>query len=454
MLLLLGDTLVVNGAVLAAFYLWTVVGGRVYTAGFVLSQWTWFPILTGLWWLVAHLWDLYDMTIADRRLDVTQRVGAAGLSLLIVYLVFYFLLPRDALPRLFALFFVGVAFAGIFVWRCAYVAIFSLPHFRRRVLIVGAGQAGRKIARVLSDLHETGYRAIGFIDDDPAKQGSVIAGLPVMGSSEDLIAQVLVEHVDTVVVAISKHMQGEMFQRLMDCTAAGVDVVRMPVLYERLTRRVPVEHIEQGWVLESLDSANAWTRLARGIKWLLDMVVGMLGGLVFGALLPFLALAIKLDSPGPVFYRQVRLGRGCRPFYVYKLRTMVPDAEQDGGARWATENDSRITRVGKFLRKTRLDELPQTINVLRGEMSVVGPRPERPEFSSELEAEVPFYRARLCVKPGLTGWAQVRYRYGNSIEDMLIKVQYDFYYVRHWSLWLDLYVIFKTVGVVLRGGGT
>jgi lipopolysaccharide/colanic/teichoic acid biosynthesis glycosyltransferase len=179
--------------------------------------------------------------------------------------------------------------------------------------------------------------------------------------------------------------------------------------------------------------------------------VGFVG---LGIALPFVALAIALDDGGPLFYRQVRSGRAGEPFFVVKFRTMRPDAEKDGKPRWAKKDDDRVTRVGKVLRKTRLDELPQIINVLRGEMHIVGPRPERPEFIAELEEKIPFYRTRLTVKPGLTGWAQIHYKYGNSVEDALVKLQYDLYYIRNRSLWLDFYIVFKTIGVVFRLEGT
>jgi exopolysaccharide biosynthesis polyprenyl glycosylphosphotransferase len=217
---------------------------------------------------------------------------------------------------------------------------------------------------------------------------------------------------------------------------------------------VPVEHVERGWVVESMNNLQPLTRPSRWAKQGLDVALGIAGGAVLLVLLPFVALAITLDCPGPIFYRQVRSGLGGRPFRVWKLRTMVPDAEEEGRPQWAKEEDERITGVGRILRKTRLDELPQVINVVRGEMSIVGPRPERPEFIEELQERIPFYRTRLTVKPGLTGWAQIYYGYGNSVEDSLMKLQYDLYYVRHWSLWLDLYIILKTVGVVLRLRGT
>jgi len=453
-LLAVGDALVVNGAVLAALYLWARAGGGAFGPAFVRSRWFWFPILTVLWWLLALMGDLYDVPVAGQRLEITQRVGVVGLGLLAVYLAVYFFLPRDALPRLFFLFFMGIALAGVLLWRWTYATIFTLPPFRRRVLIAGAGWAGRTIAQALARYSNADYHVVGFVDDDPEKQGATVADLPMLGSSRDLLALVRAQRVDEVVVAITHRMQGELFQALMDCRAAGVHVVRMPALYEQLTHRMPVEHVERGWIVESVNDLPTLHRPAQWAKRLLDVVLGLLGALVFLMLLPFLALAITLDCPGPIFYRQVRLGLGGQPYRMFKLRTMVPNAEEDGQARWATADDERITRVGHILRKTRLDELPQVFNVLRGEMSIVGPRPERPEFVAELQEKIPFYRTRLCVKPGLTGWAQIHYGYGNSVEDALIKLQYDLYYIRHWSLWSDLYVIFKTVGVTLRCQGT
>lgn len=176
--------------------------------------------------------------------------------------------------------------------------------------------------------------------------------------------------------------------------------------------------------------------------------------LLLAILLPFIALAIRLDSPGSVFYTQEREGRGGRRFRIIKFRSMVADAERAGKAVWATRDDPRITRVGKFMRRTRLDELPQFVNVLRGEMSIVGPRPERPQFVAQLQEEIPFYRARLSVKPGLTGWAQVKYRYGNTTEDALIKLQYDLYYIKHQSMVLDILILLRTIRVVLGFKGT
>jgi len=452
-LLVAGDTLLVNGAVLAALYLWAWIGDGTFGLAFVRPRWFWFPVLTALWWLLARLGDLYDVSVAGKRFEVTQRIAGVGLGLLVAYLAVYFFLPRDALPRLFFLFFTAIALAGVLLWRWTYATVFTLPPFRHRVLIAGAGWAGRTLAQALARHSDGDYQVLGFVDDDSEKQDARVAGLPVLGNSHDLPALVRERQIDEVVVAITHQMEGELFQALMDCRTAGARVTRMPVLYEQLTRRVPVEHVERGWVLESMNDLPTLHRPAQWAKRLLDIALGLLGAAVFLMLLPFLALAITLDCPGPIFYRQVRLGLGGRIYRIVKLRTMVPNAEEGGQARWASADDERITRVGRFLRQVRLDELPQVYNVLRGEMSIVGPRPERPEFIAQLQEQVPFYRTRLMVKPGLTGWAQVQYGYGNSVRDALVKLQYDLYYIRHWSLWMDLHVILKTVGVVLRCGG-
>jgi exopolysaccharide biosynthesis polyprenyl glycosylphosphotransferase len=453
-LLVVGDTLLVNGAVVAALYLWAKLAGRPFGLAFVGSRWFWFPLLTVLWWLLATLSDLYDIPTAGQRFEIMRRIGVVGLGLLIIYLAAYFLLPRNVLPRVFFLLFVGIALTGVLLWRWTCAAIFTLPPFRRRVLIAGAGWAGRTIAQVLASYSSADYHVVGFVDDDPDKQGATVAGLPVLGCSHDLPALVRAQQVDEVVTAITHQMEGALLQALMDCRAVGVHITRMPVLYEQLTRRVPVEHVEQGWVVESMHDLPTMHRVERWTKRMLDIALGLLGALIFVSLLPFLALAITLDCPGPILYWQARSGLGGRPYRMLKFRTMVPDAEEDGLARWASVDDERITRVGRFLRKTRLDELPQVFKVLQGEMSIVGPRPERPEFIAELQDKIPFYRTRLVVKPGMTGWAQIHYGYGNTVEDALIKLQYDLYYIRHWSLWMELYVIFKTIGVMLRFVGT
>jgi exopolysaccharide biosynthesis polyprenyl glycosylphosphotransferase len=229
----------------------------------------------------------------------------------------------------------------------------------------------------------------------------------------------------------------------------------MALLYERISGRVPVTYIHDDWAVVFAPSRGGdyffdpYPLIKRGI----DLLLALLVGVVFVIVLPLVALIIRLDSPGSIFYTQERLGQGGRPFRIYKFRSMVSDAEAQTGAVFSKKGDPRVTRFGRFMRKTRLDELPQVINVLRGEMSVVGPRPERPEHVERLTQKIPFYRTRLIVKPGLTGWAQVRYNYGSTDEDALVKLEYDLYYIRHQSFLLDVNIMLRTVGKILSMSG-
>jgi exopolysaccharide biosynthesis polyprenyl glycosylphosphotransferase len=253
-----------------------------------------------------------------------------------------------------------------------------------------------------------------------------------------------------VVVATKGKLKDKLFDLLVECQAMGTRVDWLPEFYERLYQRVPMEQIDPSWALYMMQNRPAFSRIELTIKRILDLMFCLLLMPVLLVILLPVALAIKLDSPGPVFYRQVRCGRAGRLYKIFKFRTMVANAEGDGKARWASDDDQRITRVGKFLRKCRLDELPQLLNVLRGDMSLVGPRPERPEFVEELEEEIRYYRMRFLVKPGITGWAQINHEYGNTIEHARVKLQYDLYYVRYWSILQDIYILFKTIGVMFQ----
>jgi exopolysaccharide biosynthesis polyprenyl glycosylphosphotransferase len=296
-------------------------------------------------------------------------------------------------------------------------------------------------------------QAVGRQHLSSSASGQPHVDVPVLGSQEDL--GYLVNHlqVHEVVVAVEQPLDQAAFQSLIECQAWGVKVSYMADLYEKLNYSIPVEYITPAWALHAIQDRPVFDRVQLAFKRLLDVTLALVGLLLLLPLFPLVALALKIGSPGPLFYRQTRCGQAGQPFKILKFRTMSVDAERDGKARWATRGDQRITPVGRFLRKTRIDELPQLINVLRGEMSIVGPRPERPEFVASLQGEVPFYYTRLMVKPGITGWAQIHYDYGNTVQDALIKLQYDFYYLRYWSIWLDLYTIFQTIKVIFMFKG-
>jgi exopolysaccharide biosynthesis polyprenyl glycosylphosphotransferase len=274
-----------------------------------------------------------------------------------------------------------------------------------------------------------------------------------MGSSPHLLNLIDVYHVSDIVIAINGEIQGATFQTILDAQEKGVEVMRMPILYEEMTGRVPVHHLESDWIIRSCVDGLHVSGFYELTKRLLDVLGGMVGVLIFAFTYPFLALAVYMDTGLPIFYSQPRLGRGGLIFTIYKYRTMRQDAEADGEVRTTVENDPRVTRVGNFLRKTRLDELPQFWNVLRGEMSLVGPRAERPELVAEYQKQIPFYRARLLVKPGLTGWAQINYGYVASVTETAVKIEYDLFYIKHRTLGMDFQIILRTIGTVFRRTG-
>jgi sugar transferase (PEP-CTERM system associated) len=256
---------------------------------------------------------------------------------------------------------------------------------------------------------------------------------------------------DQVVVSLGERRGVFPVEELLNCKLAGIEVVDAPTFYELATHKMLIENITPSWFIFSHGFKVTW--LLRLCKRTLDITASFLGLMVFLPLIPFIILAIKLDSPGPILFKQVRVGHGDKPFTLMKFRSMRQDAESRTGAVWSQENDPRITKVGNFLRRSRLDEIPQLLNILKGDMSVVGPRPERPEFVGELKKRIPYYSERHYVKPGLTGWAQVCYPYGSSVEDAIEKLRYDLYYIKNISILLDFYIIIKTFGVVLLGKG-
>ena len=325
------------------------------------------------------------------------------------------------------------------------------------MLIIGAGWAGRMIYRALNEHAPSHYNLIGFIDDDPQLIGKRIdiqctgrggrlakpTSLPVIAGTENLLDVITEQRVTMVVWAVTNNLNGELDQLLTDSLQRGVEVVPMPDLYEQLTGKIPVEFIRDHWS-GLLPIKRPDPRVMRDfLKRFFDLFWASVGLVFLVIAFPFIAAAIYLDSSGPILYSQERLGQYGKPFNLYKFRSMIPNAE-NGKAIWAEENDPRVTRVGRFLRKTHLDEFPQFFNILRGEMSVVGPRPERPEIVEELTQEIPFFCARHAVKPGMAGWGLIHHGYGASVDDALVKLQYDLYYIKHQSLWLDVYILFQT----------
>ena len=453
-LLVLVDLVLITTAVLVALWLWSARDPlRPFNQDFVLSQAHWFLFLTALWLLLASVNDFYELKTAANFLSSALALLRITAFMLLVYILIYFFSPRDSLPRVFILFYAALSFVFLGLWRSGYALFFGRFPFQRRAIIVGAGSSGQTIAQTIRENLGPDYQLVGYIDDNPAKQSQVIGGLSVIGTRRNLASIVKAKDISEVILAITHNMHHELFRALMDCQEQGTQITPMPLLYEEITGKVPVEYIGDSWpVALPLDHPSTGSFFPL-FKRAVDLSITALGLTVLLMLLPIVALALYIDSPGPIFYTQERVGKGGKTFRLIKFRSMIPNAEKEGVAVWAKERDPRITRVGRFLRLTRLDELPQFINVLKGEMSIAGPRPERPEFVDELEERIPFYRIRHSVKPGMAGWGLVKHGYADSIEDALEKVQYDLYYIKHQSIYLDLLILAKTVGAMISFKG-
>ena len=412
----------------------------------------WFYLLPAAWLLL--LVELYEPhTAADIRKTIRGVAIAALVGMIIYSLVFIIKVNPNSLPRVGVGAFLVISSVLTLLWRMIYIRFYAQSGQLQRILIVGAGRAGHTLAEIYLTLSPPPFTLVGYIDDDPRKIGTDVNGFPVISDSIFLLDIIEKYNISDVVVAISGEIQGTTFQTILDAQETGIEITRMPTLYEEITGRVPIHHLESDWVIRSFVDQVRVSGFYELIKRLLDILGGLVGLIGFIVLLPFLTLATLVDSGLPIFYSQPRLGKGGKPFKIYKYRTMVQDAEADGKVRLAEENDPRVTRVGQFLRKTRLDELPQVLNILRGEMSIVGPRAERPELVESFQKQVPFYRARLLVKPGLTGWAQINYGYVATVTDNVIKIEYDLYYIKHRTLIMDINIILRTVGTVLRQSG-
>jgi exopolysaccharide biosynthesis polyprenyl glycosylphosphotransferase len=411
----------------------------------------WFYLLPLAWMLL--LVELYEPHVASSGRKTTRGIALAAFIGLTAYSLVFIVQQEGNLPR------VGVGAFLLFsslltlLWRMGFIRLYKSTGQRRRILLIGAGKAGQTLAELYHSFDTRSFNLVGYVDDDKKKVGKTICGLRVMGSSVHLLNLIDVYHISDIVIAINGEIQGATFQTILDAQEKGVEVTRMPILYEEMTGRVPVHHLESDWIIRSFVDGLHVSGFYELTKRLLDILGGAIGILIFAITCPFLALAVLLDSGMPIFYSQPRLGRGGRVFNIYKYRTMRQDAEADGEARTTLENDPRVTRVGSFLRRTRLDELPQFWNVLRGEMSLVGPRAERPELVAAYQKQVPFYRARLLVKPGLTGWAQINYGYVASVTETAVKIEYDLYYIKHRTFGMDFQIILRTIGTVLRRTG-
>jgi sugar transferase (PEP-CTERM system associated) len=435
------ETVLISGSILAA----AAMHGSFLSAASNLWQ---IVLVTMLCELCFYYNDLYDLTLVHSKdellIRVLQSAGAAAIVLAVVTaLVPAIVIGHGIFTTSLILLLVAVP-----VWRLAFDGLTHDPHLEERVLIVGTGPIAHTVARQIRSQHDFAYRLVGFVDEDSADRG--VAEHQSLGTTAELADLIARHHVDRVVVGLTDRRGRMPIRELLQAKLSGVRVEDAATTYERITGKILIDDIKPSWLIFS-DGFRA-SRVTRIVKRAFDLGLALVGSAVAAPLMLLTALAIHLDSPGPILYCQDRVGENGRLFTLCKFRSMRADAE-NGTPIWAKDKDDRITRVGRVIRLTRLDELPQLWNVLRGDMSFVGPRPERPYFVEQLAAAIPFYMERHVVKPGVTGWAQVRYRYGSSVEDAMEKLRYDLYYIKHLSIVFDLTILMDTVKVILSGKG-
>ncbi len=447
-LIFVGDVIATLLALLIGHYFW--VQGPDWmepTLKFLRnSPPTWYLFLPIVWLIL--LVDIYDLNRASDWKATIKSISIAAIVGLFIYMVVYFTSEPRSLPRRgVAIFLLSTSMLTL-TWRLFYIRVFTTPEFLRRVLLVGAGVTGQALLKVYNELIPPPFYLIGMIDDDPGIVGDEVGDYKVLGNSERLLEIIAEESISDIIVAISGKMGSPMFRALLDAQEQGVEITRMPVAYEELLGRVPIHFLEADWLLRSfVDEARVSGFYQLG-KRLMDVAGGLVGVLILIPLFPFVALAIALESGFPVVFFQTRTGRGGRPYTIIKFRTMRKADERENDALFTQKDDERTTKVGKFLRKSHLDEWPQFINVLKGEMSVVGPRPEVPELVEIYQEAIPFFRARLLVKPGIAGWAQVNQNYAATIKEYGTKLEYDLFYIKNRNLLLDILVILRTFGTI------
>ncbi|MBZ5538256.1 MAG: TIGR03013 family PEP-CTERM/XrtA system glycosyltransferase [Acidobacteriia bacterium] len=399
-----------------------------------------------------HLRDVYDFRKTYSSAHFFGRLAQALLAATVVLSILYYIFPASSLER--SVFVLSLLLGSVFLtlWHVLLRFYFDVRTPRTNLLVIGTGRLAREMVSEILRHPEMGMKVCGFVDDDPSLLNVSVVNPKVVGASADLPKVVNDYGVDQIVVELEDRRGKLPIHELLSMKMRGVGIEEATSLYEKVTGKIALENLKPSWMIFNTGFSASRSMLVH--KRILSVVLSSLLLLVFSPVILLIMALIKLDSKGPIFFGQERVGQEDKIFTLWKFRSMRDKAEQESGPVWASANDNRVTRVGKILRRTRLDELPQLWNVLRGDMSLVGPRPERPCFIKELAALIPFYNLRHSVKPGVTGWAQINYRYGSSVRDAVEKLQYDLFYIKHMSWLLDFVIVFETVKTVLVRRGS
>ncbi|RMD63212.1 MAG: TIGR03013 family PEP-CTERM/XrtA system glycosyltransferase [Alphaproteobacteria bacterium] len=387
---------------------------------------------------------LYNETIALTLPQVIVRMTVSFVLGFVILSAIFYMVPAVIIWRSVMAGTMVTAYLGVLLARTVFLHAIDLTPLKRRIVVVGSGARAARIEQLERRGQAFGFVCLGYLPT-PGETPAVSAER-ILDPATGLCDFARRNNISEIVIAPEDRRQRLPMEELAECAFQGISVCDFLRFWEREAKRVDLDALPQNWLIYS--SSFPGNRLHRFFKRLFDIVVSVIALILLMPLLVSTAIAIRLDSPGPVFYRQQRVGLRGQPFELLKFRSMRPDAERDG-PRWAAARDDRVTTIGSFIRKVRIDELPQIFNVLKGEMSFVGPRPERPFFVEQLAKEIPFYRERFRVKPGITGWAQLNYPYGASVADARAKLEYDLYYIRHFGLMLDTIIVLQTIRVVL-----
>jgi sugar transferase (PEP-CTERM system associated) len=401
--------------------------------------------------LVLFVNDLYNPEVKESSFNTSIKILIGFTITSFVLTIFYLCFPELHLGKGLFLYMMLTSLVLVILWRMLFSWILSRWKLTRRMLVIGSGSMARIIVHEIQRRTNPGCEIVGLIDDNSEHVGRSIMGLKVIGTHHEVLKIVAQEKISRMVVALNQRRGMFPVNTLLECKLRGVEIIDTPNFYEQLTGKILIKDLRPSWLIFS--SGFKHTSLTRIIKRIEDVLLGGIGLILAIPIALVTAILVKLDSPGPVFYKQERLGRYGRPYTILKFRSMSSDAEKRTGPIFASKDDARITRLGRVIRKLRVDEIPQILNVLMGDMSFVGPRPERQFFINQLQRRIPYYTQRLIVKPGITGWSAINYQYSDSIESAVEKLQYDLYYIKNMSIFLDMVILLKTIQVIAIGKG-
>ena len=451
MIFILGEGVLIYFAVTLASFI--ILGKDMGMQGLLQKNWWSILLVTTLTQISLYFNDLYEIKKNENIIELAtlliQSIGIAAIILAIIY----FILPDAIIGRW--IFFVSIIFLFLFLisWRSLYALTIKKRLLTEKTIILGYGELVGDILHEIKNRKDIIYDIRHIVLHQNERGSSTkFDSVPIRYGFYGICDLADTEQVSSIIVALSQKRGVMPYEELLSCKTKGVSIIDGESFYERITGKLMVEKINPSWLIFS--DGFGISKTSRIVKRIYDLVLSLIMLMTISPVLALVAVAIKLNSRGPVFFSQERIGENGKPFTLYKFRSMKAGAEEGSGPVWASHDDPRITEVGKIIRKLRIDELPQLWNVLKGDLSFVGPRPERPFFVEKLKQEVPYYKERHIVKPGITGWAQINYGYGASIEDALEKLKYDLYYIKNMSLFIDLMVIFHTAKIVLLGRGS